>query len=117
MMFIHSLSRHCLSPHLWGLFLVALDRGVYNPCFLRGSNFNRETDEKIRTAPMASVAERNAVGGKEPGGRRVGNSPLSGKRQVQTSHSPGGSNCLLCRGFKMLAHGPNSSMDIFYLAS
>lgn len=116
MTFIHSLSRHCLSPHLWGLFLAALDRGVYNPCYSRGSKFNRETDEKIRMAPVASVAERNTVGGKEPGGRRVGSSPLSGKRQVQTSHSPGGSKCLLRRGFKMLAHGPNSSLDIFYLA-
>lgn len=37
----------------------------------------------MRTVPVARVVERNAVGGKKPGGRWLESSPLSRRRDVR----------------------------------
>lgn len=71
-----------------GLFLVAQRTGVYNPCLPRASKLNREIDEKIQAVPIARVAERNAVRGKKPGGRRVGNLSCPWEEAVQTYRLP-----------------------------
>lgn len=112
---MNSFNKHGASP-LRGLLLVALSRKVYNMCLSRGSKFYRETDEEIRTVPGARVAERNVVGGKESGDRRSESSPLPGRREGQTYHPPDRRHRFRCRDFKMVVSGPDSSLDIFYLA-
>lgn len=79
-------------PALWDLSLVALDSGVHNPCLSRGSKFNKEIGYRGEDEDGAcgKGCGEKCSGREETRRQMVESSPLSRRREVQTSHSPEG---------------------------